>query len=152
MKPAAVRIGVGTRFVYDGEVLEVIAMRPVAVTPEVLARELRTDNVRRLALKEIGPTDRCHLLTDDPDVETSHCTDHPAAVKWAAVSEQASAGSARSGRRRARGSDRISVRFRGNSNATRTAVPLQKYGAQDETVLPPRQTSWVKRCARFSAG
>ena len=25
----------------------------------------------------------------DPNVETSHCTDHPAAVKWAAVSEQA---------------------------------------------------------------
>ena len=38
MKPAAVRVGVGTQFVYDGEVLEVIEMHPVAGMPEVLAQ------------------------------------------------------------------------------------------------------------------
>jgi transposase InsO family protein len=89
VKPAAVRVGVGTRFVYDGEVFEVIEMHPRANMPEVLARELRTDTVRRLALDEIRPSDRCHLLTDDLDVEISHCTEYPPSVKWAAVSEQA---------------------------------------------------------------
>lgn len=89
MKPAAVRVGVGTRFVYDGEVLEVIEMHPVAGMPEVLARELRTETMRRLALDEIRPSVRCHPLTDDLGVEISHCMDHPASVKWAAVSEQA---------------------------------------------------------------
>lgn len=89
MKPAAGRVGVGTRFVYDGEVLEVVEMHPIAGTPEVLARDLRTDTVRRLALEEVRPSDRCHLLTDDLDVEISHCRSHPASVKWAAVSEQA---------------------------------------------------------------
>jgi hypothetical protein len=89
VKPAAVRVGVGTRFVYDGEVLEVIEMHPVAGTPEVLTRDLRTDTVRRLALDEVRVSDRCHLLTDDVNSEISEATGHPASVKWAAVSEQA---------------------------------------------------------------
>lgn len=89
MKPAAVRVGVGTRFVYDGEVLEVIEMHPVAGTPEVIARDLRTDTVRRLALDEVRISDRCHLLIDDLNSEANEATGYPASVKWAAVSEQA---------------------------------------------------------------
>ena len=64
MKPAAVRVGVGTRFLYDGEVLEVIELHPVAGAPEVLARELRRDTVYRIALDEVRPSSRCQLLTD----------------------------------------------------------------------------------------
>jgi hypothetical protein len=89
VKPAAVRVGVRTQFVYDGEVLEVIETHSVAGKLEVSARDLRTDTVRRLALGEIWPSDRCHLLTDDLDVEISECTGYPPSVKWAAVSEQA---------------------------------------------------------------
>ena len=36
---------------------------------EILARELRTNTVRRFALDEVGPSGRCHLLSDDLDVE-----------------------------------------------------------------------------------
>jgi hypothetical protein len=89
VKPAAVRVGVGTRFAYDGEVLEVVEMHPVAGTPEVLARDLRTDTVRRLALDEVRASDRCHLLIDDLNIEISEAAGYPASVKWAAVSEQA---------------------------------------------------------------
>ncbi|MGO9154455.1 transposase [Mycobacterium sp.] len=88
MKPAAVRVGVGTRFVYDGEVLEVIEMHPVAGMPEVLARELGRDTVHRFALDEVRPSGRCHLLTDGLDIEITESTEYPPSVKWAAVSEQ----------------------------------------------------------------
>lgn len=91
MKPAGVRVGVGTRFVYDGEMLEVVEMYPVAGMPEVLARELRTDMVRRLALGEVLSPDRSHVLTDDLDVDVDfgECAGVPSSVRWAAASESA---------------------------------------------------------------
>jgi transposase InsO family protein len=119
VKPAAVRVGVGTQFVYDGEVFEVIEMHPRANMPEVLARELRTDAVRRLALDEIRPSDRCHLLTDDLDVEISHCTEYPPSVKWAAVSEQAR----REARDRAAHVREVLTGYR--SGSATTAMPLE---------------------------
>jgi hypothetical protein len=47
MQRAGVRVGTGTRFTYDGEVIEVVEMHPVAGMPEVLTRDLRRDTVRR---------------------------------------------------------------------------------------------------------
>ncbi|AFC42523.1 integrase catalytic subunit [Mycobacterium intracellulare ATCC 13950] len=79
----------GTQFIYDGEVLEVIEMHPVAGMPEVLARELRRDTVHRFALDEVRPSQRCRLLSDDLDIEITGSTEYPPSVKWAAVSEQA---------------------------------------------------------------
>src|SRR5277367_255449 len=83
------RIGVSTRFVYDGEVLEVVEMHGAAGMPELLARDLRTDTTRRFALDEVRPSDRCRILTDDLDVEISQCTGDPLSVKWFAASDEA---------------------------------------------------------------
>ena len=49
MKRAGVRVGVGTRFTYDGEIVE---MHPVPGVPEVVTRDLRTEAVRRFAVDE----------------------------------------------------------------------------------------------------
>jgi hypothetical protein len=82
VKPAAVRVGLGTRFVYDGEVLEVIESHPVAGTPELLTGDLRTDAVRRLALDEMRPSDRCHLLTDEAAVSENPSNDVSILTRW----------------------------------------------------------------------
>ena len=42
MKRAGVRVGVGTRFTYDGEIVEVVEMHTVNGTPEALTKDLRT--------------------------------------------------------------------------------------------------------------
>lgn len=89
MKPAGIRVGIGTRFVYDGEVFEIVEMHPAGSLSEVLARETRTDTVRRLALDEVWPSARCHLLTDDVGAEIGAGAEHPPALKWAAASEEA---------------------------------------------------------------
>jgi transposase InsO family protein len=89
VKPADIRVGVGTRFVYDEEVFEIVDMHPAGSLSEVLARELRTDSVRRLALGEVWPSARCHLLTDGIGAEINVGAEHPPALKWAAASEEA---------------------------------------------------------------
>ena len=45
MKRAGVRVGTGTRFIYDGQVIEIVEMPPVAGMPEVLAPDLRSDTL-----------------------------------------------------------------------------------------------------------
>jgi transposase InsO family protein len=127
MKPAAVRVGVGTQFVYDGEVLEVIEMHPVAGMPEVLARELRRDTVHRFALDEVRPSDRCHLLSDDLDIEITESTEYPPSVKWAAVSEQAR----RDARGRAAHVREVRTGYRSGSAAT--ALPHEPRSAYKST-------------------
>jgi hypothetical protein len=41
MKHAGVRVGTGTRFIYDGEVIEIVEMHPVAGMPEVHHTHIR---------------------------------------------------------------------------------------------------------------
>ena len=62
MKHAGVRVGTGTRFIYDGEVIEIVEMHPVAGMSEVLTRDLRGDTVRRFALDELMYSTRSRLL------------------------------------------------------------------------------------------
>ncbi|EUA26437.1 integrase, catalytic region domain protein [Mycobacterium intracellulare] len=69
MRHAGVRIGVGTRFTYDGEIVEVVEIHPVAGVLEVIARELRSQSVRRFALDELMFSDRSRLLSEDLVVE-----------------------------------------------------------------------------------
>jgi hypothetical protein len=128
VKPAAVRVGVGTRFVYDGDFLEVIEMHPAAGMPEILARELRTDTVRRFALDEVGPSGRCRLLTDDLDVEIAESTEYPPSVKWAAVSDR----DRRDARDRAAHVREILTGYRSGSAAT--ALPHEPLSRYNNTV------------------
>jgi hypothetical protein len=65
MQRAGARVGTGTRFTYDGEVIEGVEMHTVAGMPEVLARDLRNDTVRRFALDELMYSARSHALSED---------------------------------------------------------------------------------------
>jgi hypothetical protein len=65
MKRAGVRVGVGTRFSYDGEIVEVVEMHSVGGALEAVARELKTQSVRRFALAELMFSDRARLLSED---------------------------------------------------------------------------------------
>ena len=65
MKRAGVRVGVGTRFTYDGEIVEVVEMHPVRGVPEVVTRDLRTEAVRRFAVDELMFADGARLLSED---------------------------------------------------------------------------------------
>lgn len=87
MKRAGVQVGVGTRFSYDGETLEVVEMHLVGGAPEVVARDLRTERVRRLALNELVFSDRARILGEDLVVEVGDGGGNIAAVKWSAVPE-----------------------------------------------------------------
>lgn len=89
MNRAGVRVGTGTRFAYDGEIVEVIEMHPVAGMPEVLARDLRSDKVRRFALEELMFSARSRLLTEDLLVEGIAVDDDYVGVKWSAAPENA---------------------------------------------------------------
>jgi hypothetical protein len=53
MKRAGVRVGTGTRFLHDGEVIEIVKIHCVGGAPEVVARHVRTETVCRLALNEL---------------------------------------------------------------------------------------------------
>lgn len=87
MRPAGVRVGVGTRFSYDGEFVEVVEVHPVGGIPEVVARDLRSQAVRRFALDELMYSDRARLLSEDLVVEVSKAGGDVASVKWSAVPE-----------------------------------------------------------------
>ena len=60
-----VRVGVGTRFSYDGEAVEVVEMHSVRGMPQVVTRDVRTETVRRFALDELMFSERARLLGED---------------------------------------------------------------------------------------
>ncbi|MGW4517705.1 helix-turn-helix domain-containing protein [Streptomyces sp. NPDC004393] len=63
MSSAHGRVGVGTRFQYAGEVVEVVEMTATAAGNEVILRNDR-GQVRRLALKELLYSDRAQLVPE----------------------------------------------------------------------------------------
>jgi transposase InsO family protein len=87
MNHAGVRVGTGTRFSYDGEVIEVVELHPVAGMPEVLTRGLRDDTVRRFTLDELMYSPRARLLSEDLVVEVADASGDLAGVKWSAAPE-----------------------------------------------------------------
>ena len=50
MSGAATRVGVGTRFIYDGEIVEVIEMMATAASNEVVLRTKTNGQIRRIAV------------------------------------------------------------------------------------------------------
>jgi transposase InsO family protein len=65
MGQAGVRVSVGTRFVYDGEVVAVVEMSASAHGNEVLVRDGR-DRRFRLSLREILASGRARVIPDGP--------------------------------------------------------------------------------------
>ncbi|MGW5868311.1 transposase [Streptomyces sp. NPDC055239] len=65
MSGAGARVGVGTRFRYDGESVEVVEMAATAAGNEVVLKDGR-GRLLRLSLKELLFSDRASLITDQP--------------------------------------------------------------------------------------
>jgi len=86
---AGVRIGTGTRFVYDGEIIEVVELHAVQGAVEVLAREVRTEVVRRIALDELMFSQRARLLSDSAMNLSESGAGATAALAWSAAPDAA---------------------------------------------------------------
>ncbi|MFD8970567.1 helix-turn-helix domain-containing protein [Streptomyces sp. NPDC059568] len=65
MSGASTRVGVGTRFVYDGEAVEVIELVATTAGNEVALKDVR-GRVQRLSLKELLFSDRARVIPDGP--------------------------------------------------------------------------------------
>ncbi len=63
MSGASTRVGVGTRFVYDGEAVEVIELAATTAGNEVVLKDVR-GRVQRLSLKELLFSDRASVIPD----------------------------------------------------------------------------------------
>jgi transposase InsO family protein len=72
-----VRIGVGTRFSYDGEVVEIIEVLTTPAGNEVVLKVVRDLSIRRMALRELLNSRNAQVIPDGPgpgaddDVETA---------------------------------------------------------------------------------
>jgi transposase InsO family protein len=119
MKRAGVRVGTGTRFIYDGQVIEIVEMHPVAGMPEVLARDLRGETVRRFALDELMYSTRSRLLSEDLVVEIADVGGDLASVTWSAAPEYVR----REARERAAHVREALTGYR--SGSAQTALPLE---------------------------
>jgi transposase InsO family protein len=89
VKGAGARVGVGTRFTYDGEIVEIVELHFVGGVPEVVARDLCSDSVRRLTLSELMYSDRARVLSEDLVIDVVDETWDVATVKWSAIRESA---------------------------------------------------------------
>jgi transposase InsO family protein len=85
MKPARVRVGIGTRFSYDGEVVQIIEIHTVDGIPMAVTRDLRTEVVRRFALSELMHSKHSRLLSEELVVDHTETTSETAPVKWSAA-------------------------------------------------------------------
>lgn len=89
MNRAGVPVGIGSRFSYDGEVIEVVEIHSVAGAVEALAKSLHAGTVHRYALSELMFSDRSRLLDDDLRVREAVITGDVTTVVWSAAPEKA---------------------------------------------------------------
>jgi len=132
MKRAGIPVGVGTRFAYDGEIVEIVELHTVDGAPEVLAKDLRSEVVRRFALAELMFSDRARLLSADLSDEVVDARGDTPAVVWSAAPEIAR----RQARARAAHVREVLTGYRSGSAETalpgeprtryRTSVPMGK--------------------------
>jgi len=61
-----VRIGVGTRFSYDGEVAEIIEVLTTPAGNEVVLKAVRDQSIRRMALRELLNSSNARVIPDGP--------------------------------------------------------------------------------------
>jgi transposase InsO family protein len=86
MSWAGVQVGVGTKFAYDGEIIEIVETHAVDGDVEVLTKDLRGEAVRRFALRELMLSERSRLLAGDLSAQAVEMTGDFATVKWSAAS------------------------------------------------------------------
>lgn len=84
MKRAGVRVGVGYRFPYEGELVEIVQLYFDGATLDVLAKSLDGKAVRRLAIDEVLNAERVQTLDDGQGPSSDDEPDFASVVWWAA--------------------------------------------------------------------
>ncbi|HEX6343087.1 helix-turn-helix domain-containing protein [Umezawaea sp.] len=87
MSDAVVRLGVGTRLLYDGEVAEVVELLCTASNNEVVLNVVRAARIVRVAVKELLTSDRVRVIPDRPG-PSSDDAGEIASVVLSALSER----------------------------------------------------------------
>jgi hypothetical protein len=77
---AGVRVGVGTRFAYDGEVIEVVEMLATPAGNEVLLKNVTGRRMLRISVKELLASDRARVIPDGPGPSADDPGDAPGVV------------------------------------------------------------------------
>ena len=76
MNRAGIRIGVGARFCYEGEIVEIVEMHVTGSVLEAVAKDRRGETARRFSLEELLMSERAQLIApgdgpapdDEPDI------------------------------------------------------------------------------------
>ncbi|MFE3783346.1 hypothetical protein ACFXPA_34815 [Amycolatopsis sp. NPDC059090] len=79
MSGAAVRVGVGTRFLYEGDVAEVVEMLSTAAGNQVLLKDAAGRRFARVSVRELLTSDRARVIPDGPGPSADDPVD-PASV------------------------------------------------------------------------
>jgi transposase InsO family protein len=66
MSGAAVRVGIGSRFCYDGDVVEVVEMLGTTAGNEVVLKYPANGRIVRVSVRELLASDRARVLPDGP--------------------------------------------------------------------------------------
>ncbi|AYM44342.1 DDE-type integrase/transposase/recombinase [Mycobacteroides abscessus subsp. abscessus] len=80
MNSAGVPVGVGTRFLYDGEVAEITEMHPSPAGLHAILRSSRTRQVLRLSVNELLTGERALILPDRGGPSSDDAFDTPGVV------------------------------------------------------------------------
>lgn len=75
MSGYGVRIGVGTRFSYDGEVVEIFEVLATPAGNEAVLKTLRDQSIRRMALRELLSSSNAQLIPDGPGPGADYAVD-----------------------------------------------------------------------------
>lgn len=86
MSGAAVRVGVGTRFTYDGETVEVVQMLGTPAGNEVVLRNAAGHRIVHVSLREMLTSDRARVIPEGPGPAADDPRD-PASVVLATLTE-----------------------------------------------------------------
>ncbi|MEU7835721.1 MULTISPECIES: hypothetical protein [unclassified Nonomuraea] len=79
MTKGSTRVGVGTRFHYDGEIVEIVQMLPTSAGNEVLLRNGR-GQVSRVALRELLASPRARVIPNETSSSDRDATQHAAVI------------------------------------------------------------------------
>ena len=80
MNSGAVRVGVGTRFFSDGEIVEITEIHPSAAGIEAVLKRTRTQHVLRMSVRELLAGDRARVLPVEAGPSANDPFDTPGVV------------------------------------------------------------------------
>ncbi|WP_131809987.1 hypothetical protein [Mycolicibacterium mucogenicum] len=84
MNRAGIRVGVGARFFYEGETVEIVEIHVTGAVLEALVKSSGGPIIRRLSLEELLNTERAQLLSVDDGPARDDAPDVASVVLWAA--------------------------------------------------------------------